>query len=83
MTRSGPAAELERLTSVAQSLAAEAAGITRKLKGVRVVVVVYTGSDAAVRHVLEPSDRAEWDAVASRLHAVSEEIREQQREPRP
>lgn len=79
MSRVGPAAERERLTSVAQSLAAEAAGLTRKLPGVRVVVCVYTGKDAAVRHVIEPADTTEWDGVAKRLLGIGEEIRSEQR----
>ena len=80
MSRTGPAAARERLTSVAQTLAAEAAGLTRKLPGVRVVVTVYTGADAAVRHVLEPKDPVEWDAVSARLQGIAEEIRAEQRE---
>lgn len=82
MSRVGPASERERLLSVAQSLAAEAAGLTRKLPGVRVVVTVYTGSDAAVRHVLDPQDPVEWDSVATRLQGIAEEIRAEQRVPR-
>lgn len=79
MSRTGPARERERMLSLAQSLAAEAAGMTRKLPGVRVVVAVYTETSAAVRHVLEPEDAADWDAVSARLAGIAEEIRDQQR----
>ena len=78
-----PSKTMERLGSVADSLASEAAGLTRKLKGVRVVVAVYTGTDACVRHVIEPADTPEWDAVAGRLRGISEEIRQQTREAAP
>lgn len=69
---------MTRLRTVAQSLMAEARGLTRKMPGANVIILAYDAADTSLA-VVHEQESLDWDYIASKLRAAGEELRAEQR----